>query len=274
MEHIFRCIGNKITASTGAKNFTVVAALFLLCFGMVSRSTIAAELRLYAGAGMRQPLDLIVDDFQKKTGHEVIIDYDGSGRLLAKLKLAGQGDLLMPGEASYIDKLAAGVVNSRRRVAGRVPVIAVNRIRSGNDSITAMSDLARPGIRIGLGDPQAMALGKTAVTVLERSGLKGAVLKNTVVFAATVKQLALYVAEGTVDAAIVGRPDALQFQKQVRIVAIPLDFYEPDSIEVAVLNTTVDLQAACLLRDFLAEPAACEVFEQFGFEPPLAKRMP
>jgi len=261
-------------SGAGAKIFASVAALFLLCAGMVSPSAIASELRLYAGAGLRQPLERIVDDFQQTTGHRVIIDYDGSGRLLTKLRLSGQGDLFMPGDGNYIDKLSTDNVHSRRTIAIRLPVIVVNRKSPRGAGIVKLSDLARPGIRVGLGDPQAMVLGKTAVMVLERSGLQEAVLKNTVVFVATVKQLALYVAEGTVDAAIVGRPDALQFQKKVRTVMMPCELYEPDSIEVAVLNSTVDLQAACALRDFLAGSAACEVFVRFGFESPAAKRMP
>ena len=235
----------------------------VLGFVMLS-SAAAAELRLYAGAGLKQPLDLVVDDFQKKTGHQVVVDYDGSGRLLTKLELTGQGDLFMPGEGFYIDKLRPGAVHSRRTIVLRAPVIAVSRKHTG--TITALADLARPGVRVGLGDPQAMALGKTAETILKRSGLKAAVLKNTVVFAATVKQLALYAAEGTVDAAIVGRPDALQFSETVDSIAISRELYEPDTIAVAVLTSTVDQQAACALRDFLASAASRDVFVRFGFE--------
>ena len=209
--------------------------LNLMIIAMGTSVSLAAELRLYAGAGLKQPLDLVVDDFQKKTGHQVVVDYDGSGRLLTKLELTGQGDLFMPGEGFYIDKLSSSAVHSRRTIVLRAPVIAVSRKHAG--TITALADLARPGVRVGLGDPQAMALGKTAETILERSGLKAAVLKNTVVFAATVKQLALYAAESTVDAAIVGRPDALQFAETVDSIAIPRELYEPDTIAVAVLTS-------------------------------------
>lgn len=255
---IHRAMSRTVTAILLA-----VAACVMLIAGMLSPS-LAAELRLSAGAGLRQPLDLVIDEFQKKTGHRVLVDYDGSGRLLTKIELTGQGDLFMPGEGFYLDKLRPGAVHSRRTIVLRAPVIAVSRKYAG--AITALADLARPGVRVGLGDPQAMALGKTAETILERSGLKAAVLKNTVVFAATVKQLALYASEGTVDAAIVGRPDALQFAKTVDSIAIPRELYEPDTIAVAVLTSTVDLQAACALRDFLVEPSSRKVFMRFGFD--------
>jgi molybdate transport system substrate-binding protein len=252
-------------AMSPAAAIGLLAVVFsVVIIAMTTSISMAADLRLYAGAGLRQPLDLVIDEFQKKTGHRVVIDYDGSGRLLTKLELTGQGDLFMPGEGFYIDKLSSSTVNSRRTIVLREPVIIVSRKHAG--PITSLADLARPGVRVGLGDTQAMALGKTAETILERSGLKEAVLKNTVVFAATVKQLALYAAEGTVDAAIVGRPDALQFSGTVESVAIPRELYEPDTIAVAVLTSTVDLQAACALRDFLASAASRDVFVRFGFE--------
>ena len=258
---------NRISAQTYARipwcAVGIMALMLIACdFPPVCG---AAELRLYAGAGLRQPLDVIVDDFQKKTGHRIIVDYDGSGRLLAKLALTGQGDLFIPGEGFYIDRLQPGTVHSRRTIVLREPVIAVNKKFTG--FIASLADLARPGVRVGLGDAQAMALGRTADTILERSGLKASVLKNTVVFAATVKQLALYVAEGSVDAAIVARPDALQFADALRSVEIPRELYEPDTIAVAVLKTTVDEKAACELRDFLSSAYAVAVFEKFGFLP-------
>jgi len=253
---------HRAMSRTGAT--LLLAAGVCILMSAVLPAARAAELRLYAGAGLRQPLDLVIDEFQKKTGHRVLVEYDGSGRLLAKLELTGQGDLFVPGEGFYIDKLRPGTVHSRRTIVLRAPVIAVNKKNPG--AIASLADLARPGVRVGLGDPQSMALGKTADTILERSGLKAAVMKNTVVFAATVKQLALYASEGTVDAAIVGRPDALQFAETVTPVTIPRELYEPDTIAVAVLTSTVDLQAACALRDFLTGAAARTTFMRFGFD--------
>ena len=74
------------------------------------------------------------------------------------------------------------------------PVVAVNR--SSADKVKEFSDLAKPGLRVGLGDPKAMALGRTAEDILKNSKLKDAILKNVVVRAATVKQLTLYVVKG------------------------------------------------------------------------------
>lgn len=226
----------------------------------------ATELRLYAGAGLRQPVDRLIESFQEKTSHRVVVDYDGSGRLLARITASGQGDLFMPGSLFFIEKLEKkGGVYSRRSIVAHTPVIAINR--QSTATIESLNDLTRPGIKIALGDPKAMALGKTAVTIMERSGLQKRVLPNVTVYGATVKQLALYIAEGTVDVAIIGRTDAVQFSDRVRMLPIPDSFYDPETVAVAVLTTTTDEKVASELRDFLSSASAVKTFEQFGFLP-------
>ncbi len=244
----------------------VFAVLILAAVCIVPVQSTAAGLRLYSGAGLRQPVDCLIESFQKKTGHRVAVDYDGSGRLLARITASGQGDLLMPGSLVYIEKLKKkGLVHSKKYIVAHTPVIAVTNDKK--KSITSLEDLARPGIKVALGDPKAMALGKTAATILERSGLKEEILPNVAVYGATVKQLALYAAEGTVDAAIVGRTDAVQFSDRVGMVAIPDKLYDPETVGIAVLTISADIKAACELRDFMSSPEAIEVFKQYGFLP-------
>lgn len=245
------------------KNIAFTAlSFFILSFASAS----AAEMRFFAGAGLRQPLDRLVEDFQQKTGHRVVVDYDGSGRLLARITSSGMGDLFMPGSFFYIEKLQVqGKVRSWRPVVAHTPVLAVNKSQA--EHITRFEDLAKPGVRLALGDPKAMALGKTAMTMLERSGLKDKILANVLVYGATVKQLVLYVAEGNVDASIVGRTDAFQFRDRVNMIPIPDEYFESETVAVAVLTTAKDLEAAAALQEFLSSPQAIQVFESFGFLP-------
>ena len=58
------------------------------------------------------------------------------------------------------------------------------------------------GVIVGMGDPKAMALGRTAEDILKASGLGEPIRKNTVVRAATVKQLVLYLLKGLAHAGL------------------------------------------------------------------------
>lgn len=236
----------------------------LIFFTLTTTSALAAELHLFAGAGLRQPVDRLVEDFQARTGHRVNADYDGSGRLLARITASGRGDLFMPGSMFFLEKLqAGGKIHSWRPIVEHTPVVAVNKTHA--ERITRLEDLTRPGVRLAMGDPKAMALGKTAMIILERAGLKEKVLANVTVYGATVKQLALYVAEGNVDAAIIGRADAFQFKDRVNMISIPDKYNEQEIVPVAVLKTATELKAALALQDFLSSLEAIKVFESFGF---------
>jgi molybdate transport system substrate-binding protein len=243
----------------------LMVTLAMLFLGSIHLA-VAAELHLFAGAGLRQPVDQLVKEYEASTGNKVYVDYGGSGQLLAKINAAGQGDLFMPGSLMYIEKLQqAGKVLSSREVVAHTPVIGVHR--KSADRITTFEDLAKPGMRLAMGDPKAMALGRTALAILEKSGRKDAILKNVVVYGATVKQLALYVAQGSVDAAIIGRADAFQNPEQIAMVEIPPAFYQAETVAVAVLRSTTAPEPAQALSNFLSDEHAVAVFGQFGFLP-------
>ena len=239
--------------------------VLMLGLGIIPRAT-AGELHIFAGAGLRQPVDQLVQAFEQQTGHRVYADYGGSGQLLAKIQASSRGDLFIPGALFYIEKLEkAGRIRSYRPIVVHTPVIGVNIRQKGR--ITTFDDLASPGVRLAMGDPLAMALGRTALSICEKSGHKEAILKNVQVYGATVKQLAMYVCQGVVDAAIIGRADAFQNRSKIAIVPIPQTYFHSETIAVAVLQSASDPDLALKLSDYLSSDRAVAVFQQFGFLP-------
>lgn len=243
--------------------FTVLLALLLTCSAQISA---AGELYLLAGAGLRQPTDQLIISFQKQTGHRVFVDYGGSGTLLARIIASGQGDLYMPGAFYYIRVLEEkGRLHSFRKIVAHTPVIGVNCHKT--DLIQSFEDLTRPGVRLALGDPKAMAFGRLAMDILESSKMKKAILENVVVYGATVKQLALYVVQGDVDASIIGRSDAVQYKDKIQIVPIPPAYFHAETIAIALLKDSAKRPEAGQLLDFMSSEEAIRVFQSFGFLP-------
>ena len=244
----------------------IVVGVVLWGAELMIESAIAGELHVFSGAGLRQPVDRLAKAFETETGHRVFIDYGGGGQLLARIEASGKGDLYIPGSLFYIQKLQkTGKIRTYRSIVQHTPVIGVNAKQAGR--IKAFEDMARPGIRLAMGDSEAMAFGRTAMTICERSGMKDAILKNITVYGATVKQLALYVSQGSVDAAIIGRTDAFQNQKTITMVSIPSDYFQAEVIAAAVLSSASDPDLAGQLAEYISSAAAVAVFEQFGFLP-------
>jgi len=191
------------------KKLIVLSTLITATF-----SAQAAELYLYAGAGLKDPVEKIVKQFEKETGNNVTIEYGGSGQLLARYNTVKTGDLYLPGSSDYVEKLEkTGDVKESAPLVLHIPVMAIRKEKSaGIDSFKA---LAESNLRLGIGDSKAMALGKGAEKILELSGYQAQLNDKIVVKAATVKQLMLYLLNGDVDAAVVGRSGAWKVRDKV-----------------------------------------------------------
>ncbi len=224
------------------KKLIVLSTLITATF-----SAQAAELYLYAGAGLKDPVEKIVKQFEKETGNNVTIEYGGSGQLLARYNTVKTGDLYLPGSSDYVEKLEkTGDVKESAPLVLHIPVMAIRKEKSaGIDSFKA---LAESNLRLGIGDSKAMALGKGAEKILELSGYQAQLNDKIVVKAATVKQLMLYLLNGDVDAAVVGRSGAWKVRDKVDLLPNPAGTPE-EKVTIALLASTKHPKEAKQLLD-------------------------
>ncbi|WP_434583058.1 molybdate ABC transporter substrate-binding protein [Klebsiella sp. R390] len=225
----------------------------------------ATELHLYAGAGLRVPVDLIVAQYEKESGNSVTVEYGGSGQILTRYQLTQQGDLFLPGSADYVDKLQQqGKVTSAFPLVHHTPVMAVRKDRAAG--INSYEALAKSSLKLGMGDPQSIALGKSGEKLLEATGYGDALRQKVVVRTATIKQLVLYLLNGDVDAAVIGRTDAVKNQQRLMLLPVPAN--TPDEVAtLAVLKTSRHPEAARELAKAFTSPQGIKTFTDLGYLP-------
>lgn len=232
----------------------------------------AEPLQMYCGAGIRPAADEAVAAFTARHGIEVACDYAGSEVLLSRLKLSGRGDLYMPGEMEYLQRAAdEGRIASQHTVCYFVPVILVQK---GNPrAVASLDDLTQPGIRLGLGDEKACAIGKVAARIFAKNGLDPARIDANVVFRSmTVSELGNNVKLKALDAAIVWDAVAKYFEADADAVPIPPERNVVSTVAVGVLKTSQRPEAARQLAEFLAGDEGHEIFRKHGYtvDSPLA----
>lgn len=231
------------------KQWTIGALL-----GVVSLTAFSAELHLYAGAGLRQPVEAVVRQFEEQTGNRVIIEYGGSGQILTRFNLTKAGDLFLPGSADYVEKLQQeDQVTDSAPLVLHTPVMVVRKAVAGN--IKTLEDLANSSLKIGMGDPKAIALGKSGDKLLVASGYEQALKSKVTVQTTTIKQLLIYLLNGDIDAAVIGRSDAVK--NQDTLLMLPSPEGTPEEVAtIAVLKTSKHPQEAKALMDFLRQSRA------------------
>jgi len=227
-------------------------------------------LRLYCGAGLRPAVAEIVTAFGARTGTVVECDYAGSGMLMTRVKLQREGDLFLPGDVWYLDQTAAeGMTESRAMVSYFVPVILVRR---GNPKgIRTLGDLARPGVRLGLGNPAACQIGRITDRILAKNAIDmEAVRANLAFHSVTVNELGLQLVAGRIDAAIVWDAIGAYYADSCDIVSIPIAQNEVSHVAIGVLRSSEHRGAAEEFVGFAVGPQGRAIFAKHHYrvEPP------
>ena len=236
----------------------------LVFVGLLAASAFAAELHMYAGAGLKIPTDAIIARFETQTGAKVNIEYAGMGQLLTRYTTTRVGDVFLSGSQFYVEELKKeNLVNASRELVFHTPVMVVRKDKA--QGINTLEDLAKSGLRIAMGDPEAIALGKGGQRLMEASGYGDQLKAKVVVMGSTIKQVLLYVTNGDVDAAIIGRSDAVT---DPNLVILPTPKGTPQEISViAGLTTSKEPELVRQLVDFFASPESIQTFVEHGFLP-------
>jgi len=245
--------------------FLILLANSLGC-GPDARDT-SASLTVFCGSASKPAMEEIAARFEHETGVEVNMVFGGSGTLLSQIELSRQGDIYLPGSPDYIviaDRKGLLIAGSQRIVAYLVPAIITPAGNPAN--VQSLEDLARPGVRVGIGNPQTVCLGLYSVELLEASGLLEKVMKNVVTFGASCSKTANLAAMGQLDA-ILGwkvfhswNPDRMTYvpidpQKIPRISYIP----------IAIPVFTRDPELSKSFIDFVLSPGGMSVYRDLGY---------
>jgi molybdate transport system substrate-binding protein len=219
----------------------------------------------FCGSVSKPAMEKAATEFEKTTGIKVYLNFGGSGTMLAQMKLSNNGDLYIPASPDYMALAERdGVIytDSVKKISYLVPAILVQH---GNpQNIQALSDLAQPGIKVGVADPESVSIGLYAYEILEHNNLLAGVGENIVTYGESFSKLASLVALKSVDA-------ILGWQLQ----------WQPDTIEVinlkseqitrvsyisgAISTFTEDRESAQRFLDFLASPSGQGIFSKQGY---------
>lgn len=223
----------------------------------------SAELHMYAGAGLRAPVEAVVARFEKETGVKVNVEYAGMGQLLARWQATQSGDVFLSGSEFYVDEIAKNdPVPVRHKLVYHTAVPVVRKDKA--QGINTLADLAKSDLTLALGDPKAIALGKSGEKMLEASGYGKELSARVKVRGTTIKQVLMYVLNGDVDAAVIGRSDAVA--NADKLVMLPTPEGTPQEVTViAVLPTSKGAGSAKQLADYFATPASLKEFTSRGY---------
>lgn len=220
------------------------------------------ELLLFCGAGLRPPVAELAETFGREKGIEVATDYAGAEVLLSKIKLGNQGDLYMPGDREFVCQAAdEGLILHQESVCYFVPTILVQK---GNPKkISSLHDLLKPGIKLGLGHPHNLPVGRIAKKIFEKNKISWTDVERNLKFqSATVNVLGMQIQAKSLDAVIVWDAIARYYSEHGEEVPIPLEQNVISTVDVGVLKFTSNRHLAEEFVEFAASEQGRAIFKK------------
>lgn len=224
------------------------------------------ELTAFVGSASKPPMEEAARAFEKETGIKVYLNFSGSGTMLSQMKISKSGDLYIPGSPDYMLMAERdGVVDpaSIKLITYLVPAILVQKGNPKN--IRSLADLAKPGVEVGIGNPEAVCVGLYAYEILEYNKMLAKVWPNIVTNAESCDKTATLVALKSVDAVLGWRVFA-SWHDTIDVVylepqQIPRLAYVPGAIS----TFTEDRESAEKFLDFLVSTQGQDIFKKWGY---------
>jgi molybdate transport system substrate-binding protein len=222
------------------------------------------SLLVYSGAGLSKAMDEIGQVFEANYGATIQLNYGGCAQLLGQMEINSTGDVFVGGSMNDADiALEKGFTEECLEVVYHIPAIAVPK---GNPAgITSLEDMAKPGMKLILGDTLSNAIGKKGEKIFDKKGLLEKIDANVVARAVTVNEIITQISLGQGDAGLVWADNGVG-NSDIEIIEIPIEQNLMDKVPACVLSFTEKEELAQLFVDFLMSEEGKAIFMKHGFQ--------
>lgn len=216
------------------------------------------SLLIFCGAGMKNPFEKIVEQFERETGCDVQVTYGNAAQIHTQIKTTGEGDFFIAGSDQEVKPVEDFVLSSKDLVE-HVPVLAV---KNGNPKdIKEPIDLSGGGVKFIMGDPESTPVGKVASKMMEDFELEGKV--EVVANTATAPAMVTALEAGEADVGLVWKENIQEAEIEV-VDSKEMEAYIK-TIPVAVLAGTTDEAAQKSFSTYLDTDGVKDIWSEFGY---------
>jgi molybdate transport system substrate-binding protein len=229
------------------------------------------EVVVFAASSLQDAFGEIATGVKAK----VTYSFGGSQALVTQLSQGARADVFASADGKNMQAaIAAGLVVSgteRALVTNKLVVVAA----PGGTNVSALTDLAKPGLKLVLADP-SVPVGNYSLQVLDKlsadpaygSAFKEKVLANVVSRENNVRQVLAKVQLGEADAGIVYTTDARAAQTATGSIEIPDKYNVIATYYIAPIKDAMHQQTAGLFIEYTLSSEGQGILQQHGFGPP------
>ena len=225
------------------------------------------ELLIGAAMSLVDVVEVLSEIYMTENPHVSILhNFASSGALQGQIEEGAPIDIFFSAAAAQMNNLeeqgliyGTGSPVVRNTVALIVPA-------ASDIAIESFADVASDAVSIvGVGDPEAMPIGRFAEEVFTELGVADEVYEKATL-ASDVRQILTWVEMAEVDAGVVFMTDAIT-SDDVRVVEVAdAALHSPSVNPVGIVERSEHIDEAQAFIEFLFSSYARSIFEGFGFE--------
>ncbi len=240
----------------------LVIGLLALIAGCAGRGP-SRPLVVLCGGSFRPPMEELAKRIEEKTGLKTELSFGQSEDLLPMVKVGKEGDVFVSHDP-YLDYVKeAGAYYDAVQVGFVAPVLVV---RKGNPAnVHSIEDLARPGVKVALPNPEYSTCGEMLFRLLKKKGIEEAVRRNAggAIFRSH-SQIGTALKLGKCDAGVMWNGVAHNFLDAIEIVPTPYEYDKTIRVWVIGLNYSKNKKALKRFMEAVREEGP-KVFAEFGY---------
>lgn len=232
-----------------------------------------SELTVFAAASLNEVLPQIADAFKETHADaQFAFNFAGTDMLTAQIEQGAPADVFAGASSKYGDQLSQeGLVEAPKAFATNRLVVIVPA--SNPAGITSLTDLARPGVKLVIGDSTVPIGIYTRQMLADLDATYGAgysaeVLKNVVSNALQVTAVVSSVELGEADVGVVYVTDAAKAGDKVARIEIPAAAQVVATYPIAAVKGSENSALAAQFVAYVLGPDAQALLRQAGFGPP------
>jgi molybdate transport system substrate-binding protein len=232
----------------------------------------AAEIKVISTGGARAVMTNLVPEFERKSGHKVVIAFGTPGNIRERL---------LQGEAADVAVAIAGILPDLEKAGKIAPATRVEFasshvgvvVRAGAPQLdVSTADGVRRAVltakTVALSDPKAgTQLGATFIGVADRLGFGADLRARTKLIPGPGSDVADAVAKGEAELGVTLISEILPVTGAALGGELPSDIMPPTVIHAFVVSGAKDAETAAVFLDFLRSPDATRIIEAKGMKP-------
>jgi molybdate transport system substrate-binding protein len=228
-----------------------------------SSAPVSGTLDVFAAASLKEAFTKLGKQFEAAhPGAKVVFNFGPSSGLATQINQGAPADVFASASTKNMDQVVtAGQAASPADFASNVMEMAVPAKNPAG--ITALSDLARPGVKVAL-CASAVPCGVTAATVFTNAKLTVTPVTQEV----DVKAVLTKVTLGEVDAGVVYVTDVRAAGDKVKGIEIPTDVNASTKYPIATLAKAPNKATAQAFTDYVLSADGSAVLAAAGFARP------